>query len=148
MLLSTAAMLGFSSIAAAAEPMRLADAGTLFTRWILAYKARDADKLMAIYDKSLVYSAQGEADQTFNELKASYQGFFASRMPPTYWKAIPKEIQTQGDLAIVISIWEQRTRGTAGAPDEVIARTRSVDVFKRIGGAWKIVRTVNYPEAN
>jgi ketosteroid isomerase-like protein len=133
--------------ALAAEPMKLTDAGAAFTQWIKAYEMRDAEKLMSIFDKSLVYSSQGEADQNFAELKASYENYFASRMPPTRWKAIPKEIQTQAGLAVVVSIWEQRLRAASGA-GELIARVRSVDVFKLTKAGWKIVRTINYPEAN
>jgi ketosteroid isomerase-like protein len=131
----------------AAEPMKLTDASAVFAQWIKAYDARDAEKLMSIFDKGLVYSSQGEADQNFTELKAGYENYFASRMPPTRWKAIPKEIQTQGSLAIVVSIWEQRLRAASGA-GELIARVRSVDVFKLTKAGWKIVRTINYPEAN
>jgi ketosteroid isomerase-like protein len=149
----TALFLGLSSLigatqpALAAEPMKLADASAIFAVWIKAYETRDAEKLMSIFDKSLVYSAQGEADQNFTELKANYVNYFASRMPPTRWKAIPKEIQTQAGLAVVVSIWEQRLRAASGA-GELIARVRSVDVFRQTKAGWKIIRTVNYPEAN
>jgi len=136
-----------ASTAIAAEPMRLADAAAIFAQWIKAYETRDAEKLMSIFDKTLVYSAQGEGDQKYDELKASYQGYFASRMPATRWKAIPKEIFAQGDLTVVISIWEQRERTASGVGD-LIQRTRSVDVFRRTKSGWKIVRTVSYPEPN
>jgi ketosteroid isomerase-like protein len=138
-----AALVGRPSSALAAEPMKLADASAAFAQWTKAYDARDTDKLMSIFDKSLIYSAQGEADQSFEELKASYVNYFASRMPPTRWKAIAKEIHTQPALSVVVSIWEQRDK--AG---EVIARVRSVDLFRLTKAGWKIVRTINYPEAN
>jgi ketosteroid isomerase-like protein len=137
----------FSGAATAAEPMRLADASAAFAQWIKAYEMRDAEKLMSIFDKTLIYSAQGEGDQKFDELKTSYQGYFASRMPPTRWKAVPKEIFAQGDLTVVISIWEQRERTPSGV-GELIQRTRSVDVFRRTPKGWKIVRTISYPEPN
>jgi ketosteroid isomerase-like protein len=133
--------------ALAAEPMRLADASAAYAQWIKAYEARDAEKLMAIFDRSLIYSAQGEGDQKFEELKASYQSYFGSRMPPTRWKAIPKEIFAQGDMTVVISIWEQRERTPSGV-GELIQRTRSVDLFRRTKAGWKIVRTISYPEPN
>jgi ketosteroid isomerase-like protein len=146
-LLAVFALCAAGSQVRAAEPMKLADAGAVFAQWIKAYDARDAEKLMSIFDKGLVYSSQGEADQNFAELKAGYENYFSSRMPPTRWKAIPKEIQTQAGLAVVISIWEQRLRAASGA-GELIARVRSVDVFKLTKAGWKIVRTINYPEAN
>ncbi len=147
LLLGLSALFG-ATPSAAAEPMKLADASAVFAVWIKAYETRDADKLMSIFDKSLVYSAQGEADQNFTELKANYVNYFASRMPPTRWKAIAKEIQTQAGLAIVVSIWEQRLRAASGGAGDLIARIRSVDVFRQTKAGWKIIRTINYPEAN
>jgi ketosteroid isomerase-like protein len=145
--LGLSALIGATHPALAAEPMKLTEASAVFAVWIKAYETRDAEKLMSIFDKSLVYSAQGEADQNFTELKANYVNYFASRMPPTRWKAIPKEIQTQAGLAVVVSIWEQRLRAASGA-GELIARVRSVDVFRQTKAGWKIIRTINYPEAN
>jgi len=138
----------FSSASNAADTaMRMADASAAFNQWIAAYQARDAEKLMAIFDKSLVYSAQAEEDQNYAELKASYVSFFSTKPAPVRWKAIPKEIHAQGGLAIVISIWEQRSRD-AKPTDEPTSRLRSIDVFKKTPAGWKIVRTINYPEAN
>ncbi|MEO8018691.1 MAG: DUF4440 domain-containing protein [Pseudomonadota bacterium] len=142
-----AVLMGATSEASAAEPLKLTEAGAIFNQWIAGYQAHNADKLMAVFDKSLIYSSQGEGDQTYDELKASYVTFFASRMPPTRWKAIPKEIQAGAGLAVVVSIWEQRSK-TGSGPEEVVARIRSVDVFRQTKAGWKIVRTINYPEQN
>lgn len=135
------------SIAASAADsgMRLADASAVFNQWIVAYQTRNIDKLMSVFDKTLVYSSQGEGDQTFNELKASYLSYFASRSAPTRWKATAKEIHAQAGLAVVISIWEEHDRDN---PKEILSRLRSIDVFKRTPAGWKIVRTINYTESN
>ncbi len=146
-LLGLSALLSVASPASAAESMGLKDAGAAFNQWIAGYQAHDAEKIMAVFDKSLVYSAQGEADQNYAELKKSYQDFFAIKSPPTKWKVIPKEIHTQAGLAVVVSIWEQRQKAGAG-PDELVARLRSIDVFKLTKAGWKIVRTINYSEPN
>ena len=146
-LVGVSALFAATPSAMAAEPMSLKDAGAVFNQWIAAYQLRDAAKLMSVYDKSLIYSAEGEADQNYNELKASYLTYFATNTTPTRWKAIPKEIHAQAGLAVVISIWEQREKAAA-ANSEPIARVRSVDVFKRLPAGWKIVRTITYPEAN
>ena len=147
MFVGLSALLGAPSPVRAAEAMALKDAGAAFNQWISGYQAHDAEKIMAIFDKSLVYSAQGEADQTYAELKKSYQEFFAIKSPPTKWKVIPKEIHAQAGLAVVVSIWEQRQKAGAG-PDELVARLRSIDVFKLTKAGWKIVRTINYSEPN
>jgi ketosteroid isomerase-like protein len=141
------ALLGAASPAMAAEGMRLADAGAVFNQWIAAYQAHDAEKIMAVFDKSLIYSEQGDADQTYAELKKSYQDFFATKAPPSKWKAIPKEIHTQAGLAVVVSIWEQTQTDSAGH-EELVARLRSVDIFRPTKAGWKIVRTINYSEPN
>ena len=97
---SSIAVLGLLALLApmsgtlAAEPMALKDASAVFNQWIAAYAARDAEKVMAMYDKALIYSSQGEADQTYAELKKSYQDFFATKSAPSKWKAIAKEIHT------------------------------------------------------
>jgi ketosteroid isomerase-like protein len=102
---------------------------------------------MAVYDKSLIYSTQGEADQTYAELLKSYQDFFATKPVPSKWKAIPKEVHAQAGMAVVVSIWEQRQKDTEGR-EELVARLRSIDIFRPTKGGWKIVRTINYSEPN
>src|SRR6187549_3524783 len=127
---SSIAVLGLLALMApmsrllAAEPMALKDASAAFNQWIAAYAARDAEKVMAMYDKALIYSSQGEADQTYAELKKSYQDFFATKSAPSKWKAIAKEIHTQAGMAVVVSIWEQIQKDESGH-DELVARLRS-----------------------
>ena len=150
---SSIAVLGLLALLApmsgtlAAEPMALKDASAVFNQWIAAYAARDAEKVMAMYDKALIYSSQGEADQTYAELKKSYQDFFATNSAPSKWKAIAKEIHAQAGMAVVVSIWEQSQKDESGH-DELVARLRSVDIFKPTKAGWKIVRTINYSEPN
>ena len=71
--------LGPASPSMAAEPMAIKDANAVFKQWIAAYQARDAEKIMAVFDKTLIYSTQGEADQNYAELKKGYQEFFATK---------------------------------------------------------------------
>jgi ketosteroid isomerase-like protein len=147
MLLAAAALMGPISSAHSAEPMALKDAGAAFNQWIAGYNAHDPERIMSIFDKSLIYSTQGEGDQTYAELKKGYVDFFAIKSPPTRWKVIPKEIHAQAGLAVVVSIWEQTQKAGSG-PDELVARLRSIDVFKLTKAGWKIVRTINYSEPN
>jgi ketosteroid isomerase-like protein len=147
LLLGLAALMGNPSPVRAADQMTLKDANTVFSQWIAAYAAHDAEKIMAVFDKTLIYSAQGEADQTYAELKKSYQDFFATKSAPTKWKAIAKEIHAQAGMAVVISIWEQSQKDDSGR-DELVARLRSIDIFKPTKAGWKIVRTINYSEPN
>lgn len=145
-LAAMAALIGSTAKATAADTaMKLADATAVFNQWIAAYQTRNVDKIMAVFDKNLVYSSQGEGDQTFNELKASYVSYFASRSSPTRWKATAKEIHAQAGLAVVVSIWEETEKAN---PGEMVSRLRSIDVFKRTPAGWKIVRTINYSEPN
>src|SRR6185295_9644451 len=127
--------------AVAAEAMARKDASAVFNPWIAAYAARDAEKIMSDFDKTLIYSSQGEADQTYAELKKSYQDFFATKSAPSKWKAIAKEIHAQAGLAVVVSIWEQSQKDGSGH-DELVARLRSIDIFRPTKGGWKIVRTI------
>jgi len=141
------ALIGATFPASSAEPMGMKDATAVFNQWIAAYQARDAEKIMAVFDKTLVYSAQGEADQNYAELKKGYQEFFATKPTPSKWKAIPKEVHAQAQLAVVVSIWEQRQKDLDGK-EELVARLRSIDIFRPTKAGWKIVRTINYSEPN
>ena len=141
------ALMGATCPAASAEPLALKEAGAIFNRWIAAFQARDAEKIMSVYDKTLIYSSQGEADQTYAELKKGYQEFFATKATPSKWKAIPKEVHAQAGLAVVVSIWEQTQKDLSGH-DELVARLRSIDIFRPTKAGWKIVRTINYSEPN
>ena len=140
-------LLGLMSRSMAAEPMALKDANAVFKEWIAAYAARDAEKIMTVFDKTLIYSSQGDADQTYAELKKSYQDFFATKSAPSKWKAIAKEIHAQAGMAVVVSIWEQSQKDESGH-DELVARLRSIDIFRPTKAGWKIVRTINYSEPN
>jgi ketosteroid isomerase-like protein len=140
-------LMGANVPAHSAEPMTLKDATAVFNQWIAAFQARDAEKIMSVFDKTLIYSAQGEADQNYAELKKGYQDLFAIETKPSKWKAIPKEIHAQAGLAIVISIWEQRQKDDSGQ-DDLVARIRSIDIFRPTKAGWKIVRTINYSESN
>ena len=146
-ILSLLTLLGLMSRSMAAESMALKDANAVFKQWIAAYAARDAEKIMSVFDKTLIYSTQGDADQTYAELKKSYQDFFATRSAPSKWKAIAKEIHAQAGMAVVVSIWEQSQKDDSGH-DELVARLRSIDIFKPTKAGWKIVRTINYSEPN
>jgi len=146
MLFGALALMGASFSAQAAD-MTLKDAGTVFNQWIAGWQAKDAEKIMAVFDKTLVYSAQGEADQNYTELKKGYQEFFATKPTPSKWKATPKEIHALGAMAVVISIWEQTQKDDRGK-DEEVARLRSIDIFRQTKAGWKIVRTINYSEPN
>ena len=146
-ILGLLALLGPMSRSMAAEPMALKDANAVFSQWIAAYAARDAEKIMSVFDKTLIYSTQGDADQTYAELKKSYQDFFATKSAPSKWKAIAKEIHAQAGMAVVVSIWEQSQKDESGH-DELVARLRSIDIFRPTKAGWKIVRTINYSEPN
>lgn len=140
------ALLGATPSAFAAD-LTLKDAGAVFNQWIAGWQAKDAEKIMSVFDKTLVYSTQGEADQNYAELKKSYQEFFATKPTPSKWKATPKEIHALGAMAVVISIWEQSQKDDRGR-DEEVARLRSIDIFRSTKAGWKIVRTINYSEPN
>ncbi len=140
-------LVGLMSRSMAAEPMALKDANAVFKQWIAAYAARDAEKIMSVFDKTLIYSSQGDADQTYAELKKSYQEFFATKSAPSKWKAIAKEMHAQAGMAVVVSIWEQSQKDDSGH-DELVARLRSIDIFRPTKAGWKIVRTINYSEPN
>ena len=54
--LGLAALMGVATPTRAAELMALKDASAVFNQWIAAYAAHDAEKIMAVFDKTLIAS--------------------------------------------------------------------------------------------
>ncbi len=68
-----------------------------------------------------------------------------TRTPGTTWIPSVEEIYSDGRLAFVRSIWKLHGF-SAAKQDQVKARNRSLDVSRKDGSGWRIIRAINYPE--
>jgi len=117
----------------------------LYADFSAGFAARDLKLIMSVFDKNVVLSYQDTPDTNYEEIKAGFEYDFKNDPPGTTWRGLPEESHQDGNLAIVVAHWEYRelVKGKAVLKH----RIRSVDVLKRTDGRWKIVRTINYPEA-
>lgn len=111
-----------------------------FEHWLKAYETGDLDGIMAIFDPDVVFEFQGGPDATADMLRRDYVADLKSRAPGTRWVPRVEEVHAEGSLAFVRSVWELHV------VDKVTQRNRSMDVFQRRDGHWRILRSVNYPE--
>jgi uncharacterized protein (TIGR02246 family) len=130
----------------AGDKAKAAEVWKAFERWLGAYQQGDLKGVMAIFDRDVLFSYQGAADQGLGELEAGYVADFQRRQPGSAWAPKVEEVYADGRLAFVRAVWERRVPG-AGGRAETAARNRSLDVFRRSDdGAWRIFRSFNYPE--
>ncbi len=118
-----------------------------FEGWLQAYAAGDLTHVMAIFDNDVVFEFQGSKDESFEDLRRDYENDFKTRTPGTTWKPRVEEVRAQGNMAFVRSVWELHVPGQgASAPGRIAQRNRSIDVFCKQDGHWRIIRSINYPE--
>jgi len=117
----------------------------LYARFSAGFAARNIEGLMSTFDKGVVLSYQGAPDMNYDEVQAGFEHDFRNDPPGTGWRGFPEESHQDGNLAVVVAHWEYYV-ASKGAT-ETKQRIRSVDVLKRTEGQWKIVRTINYPDA-
>jgi ketosteroid isomerase-like protein len=145
-LLSALSVCAISSTLGGKTPTKLApEFQKLYAQFSAGYAKRDIEALMAVFDRNVVLSYQDTPDTNYEEIKAGFEHDFENDPPGTGWKGYPEESHQDGNLAVVIAHWEYQA--TIGGVTETKLRIRSVDVLERTKGQWKIVRTINYPEA-
>jgi ketosteroid isomerase-like protein len=125
------------------DPKRAGEIQQLFDTWIAAQNARNLDEVMAVYDKNVVLSLQGETDKNYDEIVAGFKREFSWPAKGT-WKATLEEIYADKKLTVAVSRWELRI-DTAAADAILVVTIHSVDTLSKSRDGWKIVRTINYP---
>ena len=112
-----------------------------FEHWLRAYESGDLAQIMAIFDPGVVFEFQGSPDANADVLRRGYEADLKSRAPGTRWVPRVEEVHAEGTMAFVRSVWELHV----GA--KVTQRNRSLDVFHYGDGHWRILRSINFPEA-
>ena len=127
------------------DPRQAAAVWNTFQDWLQAYSSGDVAGIMAIFDREVVFSFQGSADQSYAELQRGYEADLKARSAGTAWVPLVQQVYADGNLAFVRAAWELRITGASGTVD-VKARNQSLDVLRKVGGHWKILRSMNYPD--
>ena len=112
-------------------------------QWLAAYRARDLQRVMSIFDRHVTFQFQGSPDASWTALRRSYQQEFATAAK-TYWSPAFERVEASGNLAVAFSKWSLLEPGRNG--HQIVKVTNnSVDVFGRDNACqWKIVRSMTY----
>lgn len=112
-----------------------------FVNWLAAYRGRDVDRTMAIFDPAVRFHFQGAPDRGWADLRKGYQKEFAATAS-SEWRPMWEQVMVSGNLATAFATWSEYV-GTNPKPR---AANRAVDVLRRGKDCrWRIVRSVNYP---
>src|SRR5437667_775105 len=111
-----------------------------YTDSLRAYEQKDLAGTMEIFAPDVISTCPGAADSDVNAMRQSYEKSFATVGPSRKWEPIDLEIGASGDLAYTLADWQLFEVAADGAAN-VRLTNRSIDVLKRDGTKWKIIRS-------
>ena len=115
-----------------------------FREWLAAYEHKNLAGTVDIFSKHAISTFAGGEDAGIERIRASYKKSLAANGPKRTWKPIEMEIGGDGDLAYALTDW-QLIETQADGSTSVRLTNRSVDVFRREGETWKILRSFTIP---
>ena len=115
-----------------------------YKEWLAAYDAKNLAGTINIFAEDAVSTFAGAKDVGIEEIRASYEKSLAANGPKRTWKPVEMEIDGDGDLAYALADW-QLIETPADGSASVRLTNRSVDIFRREGKTWKIVRSFTIP---
>lgn len=125
----------------ACPPATEASVRAAFDEWLVAFRARDLEGTMRIFDPEVRFAYQGLPDAGWNSLRQSYETEFAATAR-SEWRGEWEEVIVSGDLATAIARW----REYVGGASEPRSENRAVDILRRGEDCrWRIIRSLNYP---
>ena len=135
------ALLIGSAAVAQCPPSSQRQVQSTFVNWLEAYRGRDLEGTMAIFDRAVRFHFQGAPDQGWADLRKGYQKEFAATAK-SEWRPFWDQVMVSGNLATAFATWSEHV---AGNP-KPRAVNRAVDVLRRGKDCrWRIVRSINYP---
>ena len=114
-----------------------------YADWLKAYEQKDLARTMEIFAPEVISTFAGGADNDVTKMRQSYEKSFAAEGPSRRWKPVDLEIGASGDLAYALADWELVNDANGAA--NVRLTNRSIDVLKRDGTNWKIIRSFTIP---
>ena len=128
-----------SSALTASEEADAAAIRREYEEWVRAYEQKDLARTMEIFAPDVISTFAGAPDNNVNAIRHSYEKSFAAAGSPRQWKPVDLEIGASGDLAYALADWQLLENGS------VRQTNRSIDVLKRNGDKWKIIRSFTIP---
>ena len=112
-----------------------------FSNWFVAYRSRDLEVTMAIFDPAVRFHFQGVPDQGRADLRKRYQKEFTATAS-SEWRPKWEQVMVSGNLATAFATWSEHV----GGKPKPRAVNRAVDILRRGKDCrWRIVRSLNYP---
>src|SRR5437867_352027 len=108
--------------------------------WQRAYEEKDLARTTEIFAPDVISTFAGGKDNDLSAIRQSYEKSFATTGPARQWKAVDLEIGASDDLAYALADWQMLEDGS------VRLTNRSIDVLKRDGTKWKIIRSFTIPK--
>ena len=115
-----------------------------YKEWLAAYDAKNLAGTINIFAEDAISTFAGAKDAGIEEIRASYKKSLAANGPKRTWKPVEMEIDGDGDLAYALADWQLIETQPDGS-GSVRLTNRSVDVLRREGETWKIVRSFTIP---
>jgi ketosteroid isomerase-like protein len=113
-----------------------------YLEWQHAYEEKDLARTMEIFAPDVISTFGGGKDNVLGVIRQSYEKSFATTGPARQWKPVGLEIGASDDLAYALADWQMLEDGS------VRLTNRSIDVLKRDGTKWKIIRSFTIPKDN
>ena len=113
-----------------------------YLQWQRAYEEKDLARTMEIFAPDVVSTFAGGKDNDFSAIRQSYEKSFATAGPARQWKPANMEVGASGDLAYALADWQLFEDGSLRLTNW------SIDVLKRDGAKWKIIRSFTIPKDN
>ena len=123
-----------------AGPSDKAQIEALLTAYKAAFEARDADKVMAAYAKKglFVFDVSPPREHVgWDDYKKDWQGVFDAYPGPLTNAISEQTLTVVGPVAWGHNIQDAHFTAKDGTASEMVVRV--TDVFRKIGGHWKIV---------
>lgn len=133
---------GSTSIAAGAQDDSAAVIRREYLEWQRAYEEKDLARTMEVFAPDVISTFAGGKDNELGAIRQSYEKSFATTGPARQWKPVDLEIGASDDLAYALADWQLLEAGS------VRLTNRSIDVLKRDGTKWKIIRSFTIPKDN
>jgi len=128
-----------------AEDNAVATIRRQYADWLTAYQEKNLARTMEIFAPDVISTFAGATDSDLAAMRRSYEKSFAPERPPYQWKPVDLEVVASGDLAYALSDWQLLEQDSKGA-FSIRQTNRSIDLLKRDGDEWKIIRSFTIPQ--
>jgi ketosteroid isomerase-like protein len=110
----------------------------VYNEWLNAYRNKDLDKVMSIFDTRVVGAAYASNDLNYADLRNGYQREFSHIDEKNMWSLQSvDEIRGSETLAVVRTTWVLHPKDDK---QKTLLVNKAFDVFEKVHGNWKVIR--------